>query len=150
MREMILMALAGLAATTPVPAFAAPADDLDAEVRQWTADLNAGNMPAFYARCAPQVAVVDGFPPYSWLSCQDWMRDYAANNARISATPGTLAIGRPLWIEIIGDRAYLSYPATFTNVQDGKPAEYKGMWAISMTRSDGVWKISGSASAWGQ
>ena len=142
--------LAGLALLTTGTAHASEADDLDAKVRKWTADLNAGNRPALFAACAPEASVVDGFPPYAWRSCQAWMRDYDANNRRTKATPGTLSIGSPLWVDINGDKAYLSYSATFGNVQDGKPAVYKGMWAISMTRTRQGWKITGSASAWGQ
>lgn len=143
--QALVVAAFGLA--TPVSA--SEADDLNAMVQRWTADMNAGNMTAFYAACAPRVAVVDGFPPYAWRSCQDWMRDYAANNRRTNAAPGTVAIGAPLWTDIVGDRAYLSYAATFTNVQDGKTIVYKGMWAVTLAKTRRGWKITGSGSVWG-
>ena len=131
------------------PSGASEADDLNVIVQRWTADLNAGNMTEFFAACAPRVAVVDGFPPYAWRSCQDWMRDYEVNNRRTRAARGTLSIGAPLWIDIVDDRAYLSYAATFSNVQDRKPAVYKGMWAVTMAKTANGWKITGAGSAWG-
>lgn len=148
--RLISLVLAATAFGLSKPASASEADDLNLIVQRWTANLNAGNMTAFNAACASRVAVIDGFPPYAWLSCQDWIRDYEANNRRTKAKRGTLSISAPLWTDIVGDRAYLSYAATFTNVQDGKLAEYKGMWAISMERIRQGWKITGSASAWGQ
>lgn len=111
--------------------------------------MNAGNMNAFYKACAPRVAIVDGFPPYAWHTCQGWMRDYEANNLRIKAARGTLLIGNPLWTDVQGDRAVLNYSATFTDIQDGKPISYKGMWAVSLIRTKKGWLITGSGSAWG-
>lgn len=137
----VLLGPAGQASATDVGA-------LDAQVHRWTADMNAGNMKAFYAACAPHVAVVDGFPPYAWSTCQDWMRDYEANNRRIKAPRGTLSIGNPLWNDVQGNRALLTYSATFTDVPDGKAVTYKGMWAVSLQRAKGKWLITGSGSAW--
>ena len=77
------------------------------------------------------------------------MGAYEANNRRIKALRGTLSIGEPLWTEVQGDRAVLNYAATFTNVQDGKTVTYKGMWAVSLARTERGWLITGSGSAWG-
>jgi hypothetical protein len=144
-----LAVLAGALSFSTGPARASEASDLDAKVHRWAEDMNAGNMKAFYEACAPKVAIVDGFPPYAWHTCQDWMRDYEANNRRIKAARGTLSIGNPLWTDIRGDRAVLNYSATFTDVQDGKTVVYKGMWAVALIRSKSGWLITGSGSAWG-
>lgn len=141
--------LAGVMLVYAGPARASDASDLNTKVHQWTADMNAGNMKAFYGACAPRVAIVDGFPPYAWHTCQDWMRDYEANNRRIKAPRGTLSIGDPLWTDVQGDHAVLNYVATFTDVQDGKTVKYKGMWAVSLTRTKRGWLFTGSGSAWG-
>ena len=143
----VIVAAAALGAASPVPA--SEATDLDAKVHRWTSDMNAGNMASFYEACAPRVAIVDGFPPYAWHSCQDWMRDYESNNRRTKAARGTLSIGAPLWTDITGDHAVLNYAATFTNVQAGEAVTYKGMWAVSLERIKGRWLITGSGSAWG-
>lgn len=142
---VVASGLLGFAAQAP----AEDVDTLNAQVHRWTADMNAGNMKAFYSVCAPHVAVVDGFPPYSWSTCQDWMRDYEANNRRIKAPRGTLSIGDPLWSDVSGNRAMLTYSATFTDVQDGKTMTYKGLWAVSLVRTKRGWLFTGSGSAWG-
>ena len=144
-----LALLAGALLSSAGPARASEASDLDAKVHRWAEDMNAGNMKAFYRACAPKVAIVDGFPPYAWHTCQDWMRDYEANNLKIKAARGTLSIGNPLWTDIQEDRAVLNYSATFTDVQDGKTVVYKGMWAVSLIRAKSGWLITGSGSAWG-
>lgn len=64
-RTCKLVVLAGAMFCSTVPAWASEADDLDAKVHRWAADMNAGNMKAFYKACAPRVAIVDGFPPYA-------------------------------------------------------------------------------------
>ncbi len=138
----VVLGVAGAASAADVGA-------LNAKVHKWTADMNAGNMKAFYAACAPRVAVVDGFPPYAWTTCQDWMRDYEANNRRIKAPPGTLTIGEPLWTDVQGDRALLTYAATFVDVQGGKTMTYKGLWAVSFSHAKRGWLITGSGSSWG-
>ena len=148
-RMCMLAVLTGAMFWSSSPARASEASDLDAKVHRWAADMNAGNMKAFYEACAPRVAIVDGFPPYAWHTCQDWMRDYEANNRRIKAARGTLSIGSPLWTDVQGDRAVLNYSATFTDVQDGKTVTYKGMWAVSLVRTTRGWLITGSGSAWG-
>lgn len=145
--KFMIVAAAAFGAASPV--LASDATDLDAKVHRWTSDMNAGKMAAFYGACAPRVAIVDGFPPYAWHSCQDWMRDYESNNRRTKAARGTLSIGAPLWTDITGDHAVLNYAATFTNVQAGKAVTYKGMWAVSLKRIKGRWLITGSGSAWG-
>lgn len=148
-RKSIGAAVAGVLLGFAGQTAAADVSALNAQVHRWTADMNAGHMTSFYAACAPQVAVVDGFPPYSWSTCQDWMRDYEANNRRIKAPRGTLLIGDPLWSDVHGNRALLTYAATFTDVQDGKAMTYRGMWAVSLVRTKRGWLFTGSGSAWG-
>ena len=77
------------------------------------------------------------------------MRDYDANNRRTKAPRGTLSIGDPMWTDMQGNRALLTYSATFINVQDGKTMTYKGMWAVSLVRTERGWLFTGSGSAWG-
>jgi ketosteroid isomerase-like protein len=148
LRKSIGAALAVTLSSFTGQAFAADVQALDAKVHKWTADMNAGNMKAFYAACAPHVAVVDGFPPYAWDSCQTWMRDYDANNRRVKAPRGTLTIGEPLWSDVNGDKALLTYAAVFTDVQDGKAMTYRGLWAVSFTHTKRGWLITGSGSSW--
>jgi hypothetical protein len=109
-------------------------------------DFNKGDKKSVLGSCAPHTAVIDGFPPYAWETCSTWMHDYEANNKLIQATPGTLAIGKPIYSEVKGDRAYFVYPVTFTDRQKGKTVVYKGTWAMTLLRMQKSWVFTGSGS----
>lgn len=127
----------------------ARAADVKAKVDKWIADFNKGDFESFISACASQTAIVDGFPPYAWQTCAGWISDYQSNNAALQATHGRLEIGEPIYEEFNGNHAYLIYPATFSDTQQGKPIVYKGTWTITLeTKGDG-WVFTGSASAWG-
>ena len=146
------LAVTLIAAQQPAPAPPpVPTDlqDVQATVDKWVGDLNRGDFPAFVAACDKSTAIVDGFPPYAWTSCFDWIAAYQANNRALSATHGTLTIGKPAYSEVGFDRAYIIYPATFADTQKGKPVTYKGSWTITLRKLLDGWTITGSGSAWG-
>jgi len=127
----------------------AVAKDAKATIAKWINDFNTGDFESFISACAPQTAVVDGFPPYAWLTCADWINDYQANNEALQATHGTLEIGESIYEEFNGNHAYLIYPATFSDTQQGKPVVYRGTWTITLEAQGNAWVFTGSASAWG-
>lgn len=149
--SMRAVLLATMMATTSMAA-AAPAANADREIRttiaEWIADFKRNDMKAFTAACTPRAAVTDGFPPYAWQTCSDWMRDYQANNKALAASHGRLAVGRLAYSEIKGDRAYYIYAATFSDTQAGKPVVYKGSWTMTLQKTGGRWLFTGSGSAW--
>ena len=75
-----------------------------------------------------------------------WVADF---NKAIQATPGTLTIGKAIYIEIANNTAYYIYPATFKDTQKGKPVTYKGTWTMTLQKTPTGWVFTGSASAWG-
>jgi ketosteroid isomerase-like protein len=131
------------------PASASDASDAKAAIEKWVGDFNKGDFKSLVAACAPRASIVDGFPPYAWQSCADWMNAYETNNKAIHATGGTLAIGKPVYTDVTGGRAYMIYPATFTDTQKGKPVVYQGSWTMTLRKTPGGWVFTGSASAWG-
>ena len=118
-------------------------------VDKWVADFNKGDMKSFLAACAAHTAVVDGFPPYAWQTCAQWVHDYEVNNKALQATPGVLSIGKAIYTEVMADRAYVIYPPTFADTQQGKPVVYHGTWTMTLQKARGRWVFTGSASAWG-
>lgn len=131
-------------------ASASDASDVTAIIDKWVGDFNKDDMKTFLAACAPRAAVVDLIPPYAWSSCNDWMDAYHANNKIIRLTEGRLSIGKALTSDVIGSTAYVIYPATFSDKENGKPVTYKGTWTITLKKARGSWVITGSASAWTQ
>lgn len=137
------------AAVAAPPAPPTEIEQVQATVDKWVGDFNRGDYKSFVDSCAKTAAIVDGFPPYAWPSCAEWIAAYDANNRAISATHGTLTIGNPIYSEISGDRAYIIYPATFSDTQKGKPVSYKGSWTMTLRKMLDGWTFTGSASAWG-
>ena len=148
-RDLLLAATCALTLLAAGPASASDASDVKATIEKWVADFNKHDWKSFLAACAPRTAIVDGFPPYAWQTCTDWINGYDANNEAIQATHGTLSIGDPIYTELTGNRAYLIYPATFTDTQKGKPVIYKGSWTMTLQKTRNRWVFTGSASAWG-
>jgi hypothetical protein len=148
-RNLILTGASALTLLWGSPGFASNASDLQAMVEKLVSDINKGDATAVATVCAPQAAIVDGFPPYAWQTCLDWMKGYAANNKAIHATLGTLTIGKPTYAEVRGDHAYSFYPVTFTDVQNGKSFSYKGSMAVTLQKMTSGWVFTGIASAWG-
>lgn len=97
-KNLATFAVAVVCAMAPVFAsFAATSAFDSAQVKatifKWIADLNKGDLKAVTAACAPHAAIVDGFPPYAWQTCADWMNGCEANNQAIQGDSGVLSIG---------------------------------------------------------
>lgn len=148
-RNLIVAGACALTVLWAGPAYASSASDVQTMVEKLVSEINKGDAKSVAAACAPQAAIVDGFPPYAWHTCLDWMNGYAANNKAIHATLGTLSIGKPTYTEVRGDHAYSVYPVTFTDTQNGKSFSYKGSMAVTLQKIARGWVFTGIASAWG-
>ena len=148
-RRFLGFTVCALGLIAAAPALASDLPQLQSLVQKWVANLNTGDIKAFNAACEPRAAIIDGFPPYAWTSCADWMAAYDVNNRRIGAPRGVVSIGKPLYTEVTGTDAYLLYPATFIDVQKGKTVIYKGTWTMTLRRAHGRWTFTGSSSNWG-
>lgn len=161
-RQLVLATTCVLTALSARPGFASERSDLNATVKRmasYTSDLNAavkkfvtdinkGDFRSVAAACATRASIVDGFPPYAWQTCADWMKAYESNNKAIRATLGILSIGKPLYMEVRGTHAYVIYPVTFTDKQNGKTVSYKGSMTVTLQKTQNRWGFTGVASAW--
>lgn len=77
------------------------------------------------------------------------MNGYEANNKAIQGTSGVLSLGKLIYEELHGNDAYVIYPSTFTDTQDGKPVVYKGTMTMTLRKTAQGWVFTGAASAWG-
>ncbi|MEO7041488.1 MAG: hypothetical protein ABI035_04435 [Gemmatimonadaceae bacterium] len=149
---LVCLATVVACALLPVHAsFASPSDtaDVQATVKKWIAYLNKRESKPLIAACAPHAAIVDGFPPYAWQTCADWWSDYQANNKAIQGTDSKLELGKLIYEELNGNRAYIIYPATFSDTQKGKSVVYKGTMTMTLKKTKNGWVFTGAASAWG-
>jgi len=147
-RDLILAGTCALTVLSACPVLASDISDLNATVTKLVRDINTGDFRSVAAACATHASIVDGFPPYAWQTCADWMKAYESNNKAIKATLGTLSIGKPLYTEVRGGHAYLIYPVTFTDKQNGKTVSYKGNMAVTLQKTQSHWAFTGVASAW--
>ena len=145
----VLAFIAMFAAFGIFPARASDETEAQAVVTEWVAEFNRGDVTAFAARCARRAAVIDGFPPFAWTSCADWMSSYASNSKANKLTDGKLSIGWAVSAFTEGNRSYVVYPATFSDKEDGKVVVYNGTWTITLLKVNGRWAITGSGSNWG-
>ena len=147
-RDLILAAGCGAAILSASPGLTSGMPDFNPTVKKLVTDINKGNFNAVAAACAPRASIVDGFPPYAWQTCADWMKGYQINNEAIHATLGTLSIGKLLWSDARAESAYLIYPVRFTDVQDGKKFIYQGTMTVTLEKTQRGWVFTGIASAW--
>ena len=148
LRDLLLAAVFALCVPVAASAAGSDASDVAATVKKWVSDFNKGDMQQVIAACAPQTSVVDGFPPYAWPTCTDWINAYRENSKAIQLTGGRLSIGRASYTEFSGDRAYVIYPATFSDLEKGKRVVYQGTWTMTLQKTNARWLFTGSASAW--
>ena len=146
MRRMLLalaIVLAALSAT------ASDKTDAIATVHQFVDGFNKGDVASALATCASPVSIVDEFPPYAWQgpkACADWAHDYDADAKKNGITDGKVTLGKPLHVDVSGDRAYVVVPAKYAFKQKGKPvAEPASLLTVALQKGPGGWRITGWA-----
>jgi SnoaL-like domain len=155
MRAMILILAAATAAALLAvsPAEASERTDVMAVLKQYAASFNKGDKDANVAACAPQASIIDEFPPYMWqgpTACTDWWNDNETFVKKNEIMGSNLAPGQPSHTEIIGDRAYLVVPTTFTYKVHGKSVKESGaVWTVALQKVSDGWRITSWAWAKG-
>src|SRR3954469_10200448 len=112
--RIILFALAGLIAATPLAA--SEATDAMAPVHQFVDGFNKGDAKTALAACAEQASIIDEFPPHEWHgagACAKWADAYEANAKKEAITDGVVTLGKPTHVDVTGDRAYVVVPAGY-------------------------------------
>ena len=131
-------------------AFAAPAADPAAPVRQFIDGFNIGDTKTAFATYAPgDIAIIDEFAPHHWIGAkapQAWAAAYDANAKATGVTEGLIKYAKPTRVEIAGKTAYVVVPTVYTYKQKGKPMVEEGSITASLTMTAAGWKMN--AWAW--
>ena len=134
------------------PSFASDESDVMAVVKAYLADINNGDAPNFTRLCAPQVIILDDFPPHVWQganACTDWLNALVAYDAKTGVTPEALTIGEPRRVSVNGDHAYVVLPAGYKYKLNGKPIdETNSVWTVALQKTADGWRVT--AWAWAQ
>jgi ketosteroid isomerase-like protein len=141
-----------LACCSAGPSFASEDSDVMEVVTAYLNDMNTGDVANFTRLCAPQVAIIDDFPPHVWQganACMDWLTALVAFDAKAGVTPGELSIGAPRRVSVNGDSAYVVLPAGYKYMRHGKPVdEAHSVWTVSLHKTADGWRVTGWA--WSQ
>ena len=140
--QKILFALTSLAIA---PAAAAAPADTTVPIRQFLDGLNKGDTASAYAAYdSGPIAIIDEFPPHSWIgpkAAQNWAADYETTSKAAGVTDGIVTYGKPTRSEIEGDVAYVIIPTGLTYKQAGKPTAEEGQMTFALHATTAGWKI---------
>jgi ketosteroid isomerase-like protein len=144
----ILVALA-LTFLTAGPAAASDQTDVMVPVHQFIDGFNKGDTKAAVATCADEVSIIDEFAPFEWHgagACSKWANDFDADSKKNGITDAVVTLGKPLHIDVVGDRAYVVAPADFVFKVKGKPTkETSATMTLTLHKGAAGWRITGWA-----
>ena len=145
MRTVLAALLAaGLALS---PALASDKTDIWARVHSFADAINKGDSKVLLDQCGALTSIIDDFPPHLWqgaTACADWAKSFGDWAKQNTVTNATVLVGRPLHVDITGDRAYVVAEANFTYKQNGKRKALRGSaWTLVMQKTGADWHILG-------
>ncbi len=145
MRTIIAAAMAAALFAGPAAA-ASDKEDVYAVLRRFIGAVDKGDMPTALGICAAQSSVIDEFPPYAWQGasgCADWATAFGDDSKKNGVTDASVLLGRPLHIDVAGDRAYAVVEANYTFKQHGKRTTERGaIWTVALQKVADAWRIT--------
>ena len=137
------------AALLAAPAATTDQTDVVATVKQFVVAFNAGDTTAMAAACAPQVVIIDEFPPHVWSganACIVWANAFNADAAMNKITEPVVTLGKTTHVDVTGNVAYVVMMANYTFKKNGKPVkETNSILTISLAKGASGWKMTGWA-----
>ncbi len=137
--------LAGGLATIPAVAIAAD-DGAMATVHRFIDAFNRGDIAAAQATNAPDVVIIDEFPPHEWHgpgAFQAWLGDLGKTSQAAGQTDEKVSFDRTVRDQVDGDTAYAVVGVVYTYTQHGAPIVEPARMALALRDEAGVWKITG-------
>ena len=148
-----MLGFAVLLSTLPAGAMPTPAPPdpaMTALPAKMIAALIADDVTALRANCASSSTVVDEFAPYAWAgadACVKWAAGFKAFAAQIKLTNVKGTAKPNPFVDVSGNRAYMTAQVHFGGTMAGKPITEDGSWTFVLVKSGGAWKITNLA--WG-
>ncbi len=151
--KKFLTALAAIVLTATLWPAAEPVVSPEAAVMkvvdQFLDGFAKGDTKMITATIAPEMAILDEFPPHAWHGTgafAQWMHDYEADAAKHGITHGSVSAGKPSHIDINDDDAYVTFKANYSFKRRGKLEEEIGS-TVTVTLHKGAdgWRLTGWA-----
>jgi ketosteroid isomerase-like protein len=135
-----------LAAMLYIPAAGQESVVIMTTVQHFVDAFNKGDAKATIAMCAEQTDIIDEFAPYEWHgagACAKWFADYDQWAKKNTITDGSVTLGSPRHVDVVGERVYVVVPADFTFKQNGTSDKETGS-SVTMVLRKGAhgWRIS--------
>ena len=137
-------ALAALSGLLAAPAVHAASPAVEAPIHQMIASFNKGDIKAAKATHVASPMIMDEVAPYAWSgpkAFDSWSSALTKAEAAEGKTGGKVAIGAPIRETIVGDRAYVVTPSTYTFKQKGQTMREAGTMTIVLIKGKAGWKI---------
>jgi hypothetical protein len=137
-----------MAATATAQA-AEPNSAVLAPIHRFMESFNKGDLVAAKATHAADASIQDEVPPYVWRgpgAFDAWAADLEKASKAAGMTDESVALGKPLRIEVNGDAAYVVVPTVFSFREHGKRMTEPARMTLSLHKEAAAWKIS--AWAW--
>ena len=112
---------------------------LYAPIGQFIAALNAADVKMAAGAFAASPSLTDDIPRHFWTgptAVADWFSD-----AHLAPGKVTVYLARPVFTDVSADRAYASFPANYTVLDNGRYLPASGMFVFSLEKRAGDWKI---------
>ncbi len=134
------------------PGSAAPPPDpaMTALPAKMIAALVADDVATLRANCAATSTVMDEFAPYTWSgadACVRWAAAFKVFAAHLKLTGFKGTAAPHPFIDVTGNRAYMTANVTFHATMSDKPVTEEGTWTFVLAKSGAAWKIT--SLAWG-
>jgi len=146
-RTSIALVMTAVTAATATQRLIAQTPDVMFPVHQFVDGFNKGDTRSMLAACAAQTSIIDEFPPHEWSgagACGRWIADFDQYSKKNGITETVVTLGKPLHVEVTGDRAYVVIPSDYAFKANGKPDKESGsLFTFVLQRGATSWRIIG-------
>ncbi|WP_331541369.1 nuclear transport factor 2 family protein [Phenylobacterium sp.] len=118
-------------------------------IHQFIGSFNKGDLATARATHAADASIQDEVPPHVWRgpgAFDAWAADLGKASKAAGMTDESVALGKPLRIEVDGDAAYVVAATAFNYRQHGRRMTEAARMVFSLHQEPAGWKIS--AWAW--
>jgi ketosteroid isomerase-like protein len=144
--RLAALGVALLTAFVCVPSRAATADTsgVTALVNAAVASFNKGDGKTWQTLCMSPAYIISNIPPYMFsTTCADWWTAHAASSKKNGFSDEMVTLGKAWQIDVNGDRAYASYPASYSYKQNGKTNKTAGVLTVATQKTASGWLMTG-------
>jgi len=139
-----LIMVAAISACLWAPLASARDATVEAPIHRMMEGFNKGDIAAVKALHVTAPTIVDDIAPFHWSgpgAFDSWLGDLGKAEAAEGKTDGVVWFGDPVAESVVGDRAYVVAPCSYTFKQKGMTLRETGLTSFVLVKQGGAWKI---------